>query len=182
MTTFIFSVVTISAASFTTVAVSYSGEVDNDTSNPNFSNNSGMATHCYTEWGTYLNTGKNGDSRLRQSTTTANYEWVWNGGIYTLGYVNWVASIYLDNTSFTDPAALYRIYYDSSQNHPFAYFYLNQNTAPSGYSQDYGTNTGPHYPNDGFWLHPWYGLVQNSGYSGVGTGADAFNFMFTYEN
>lgn len=179
MTTFIFSVATISVASFTTVAVSYSGEVDNDTSNPNFSNNSGMATHCYTEWGTYLNTGKNGDSRLRQSTTTANYEWVWNGSMIVTSTLNMSLNIYLNNTSFNDTHALYRIYNDTSDyNHPIDYFYLNQDTAVPGYNLVYRQCT----PQPGTLYRPWYALVQNSGYGGVGTGADAFNFMFTYAN
>lgn len=177
MTTFIFSVVTISAASFTTVAISYSGEVDNDTSNPNFSNNSGMATHCNTEWGTYLYSGQNGDSRLRQSTTKANYEWVWNGLMFADSTLDISLYIYINNSSFTDTNALYRIYTDLSYtNYPIVEFNLNQNTAYPGYNYVHKTCTPV-----GTIYRPWYALVQNSGISGVGTGADAFNFMFTFD-
>ena len=160
-------------------AVSIGGIVDNDTSNPNYSNNSHTYTHYSGTWGIYLNSGLNGDSRLRQSTTPASYEWVWGGGISSQSSISWIIKIYLANNSFTDTGASYEVFEDSLQYIPFCTFNINQNLAPSGYSQFSGVESGPSM-SGGYYLNPWYGLVTNSGLSGVGTGSDACYFLFTY--
>ena len=178
VTTLVVAAFAIQTIAFSASATTKFGEVDNDTSNRNFSNNSNTYTHYSGVWGTYLYSGKNGDSRLRQSTTQAAYEWVWNANINTTGILDWTMGVYLANASFTDTAAYYKVFMDSNIYTPVLSFYLNQNIAPSGYSYISGTKYGPSV--NGGNLHPWYGLVYNSGLSNVGTGADAFNFMFDY--
>ena len=153
------------------------GYVDNDTNVSGYSNNSSMSTHC-DNWGTYLYSGNNGDSRYRQSTTKACYEWVWGKSIYTSSSITWKAKVYLNNYSFTDSNAHYTIMKDSMDLISFCHFYINQNTAPSGYSVFSGTNYSPTISGGVF--RPWYGYVQNSGLSGVGTGADTFYYEFSY--
>lgn len=167
-----------SAIGLSTNAASLNAYVDNDTNVAGYSNNSHTYTHYSGEWGTYLNTGNNGDSRLRQSTTKASYEWVWNGNISTQGGVHWTAEVYLADSRFTDPAAVYEIYKDSNMYIPFASFTINQNTAPSGYTTISNYKGSPSVTGGS--LQPWYACVTNSGRSGVGTGADTFHFRCTY--
>lgn len=168
----------ISGTCFSANAATLDAYVDNDTNVAGYSNNSHTYTHYSGEWGTYLYTGNNGDSRLRQSTEKASYEWVWNGSIETQGGIHWTAQVYLADSRFTDPAALYEIYKDTIEYIPFASFTINQNTAPNGYST-FSSYRGSPSVTGGF-LHPWYACVTNSGRSGVGTGADTFHFRCNY--
>lgn len=168
----------ISINCFSATAATISGYVDNDTNVSGYSNNSYTYTHYNGEWGTYLTTGNNGDSRLRRSTEKACYEWVWNSNIKKQNGFSWIAKVYLANSSFTDPSALYKIYYDSNMYIPFASFTLNQNLAPSGYSTFSGYRGLA--ATTGGYMCPWYACVQNSGTSGVGTGADTFYYEISY--
>ena len=172
------SILLINTPLFSANATTIAGIVDNDTSNPYYSNYSNTIHSFNGTWGTYLSNGYNNDSRLRQSITKGNYEWVWNANIYTTSSINWIAKVYLANASFTDPNAYYEIYEDTYITMPCHYFHLNQNLAPNGFSVFSGTMSPS--PNYNGTLNPWFGLVQNSGISGVGTGADAFYFQFTY--
>ncbi len=64
----------ISATGLSANATTLEVYVDNDTNVTGYSNNSHTYTHYDGQWGTYLYTGNNGDSRLRQSTEKASYE------------------------------------------------------------------------------------------------------------
>lgn len=172
------SLIALSAYSITNVgaATTKSFTVDNDTSNSNYSNDSNRYTHYSGTWGTYLNSGYNGDSRLRTSKTKAAYEWVWKGGLYSSKKVKWEASVYLANNNFTDPKAHYEIMQNSNMYIAMCSFNLNQNLAPNGFS-DFGGTATPAVSNGD--LHPWYAFVENSGLADVGTGADAFYTYFS---
>lgn len=176
----VISIVILTMFSVTNVGAATTGSftVDNDTSNSNYSNNSNTYVHYSGTWGTYLNNGYNGDSRLRISTTRANYEWVWYGNLRSTKRVKWEISVFLANNSFTDPKALYQVKEDSNLYMSVCSFNINQNLAPSGFSNFSGVSTPG--PSNGE-LHPWFGHVENSGIANVGTGADAFYASFTCE-
>ena len=115
-------------------------DVDNDTSNSNYSNNSGRYTHYSGTWGSYLYSGYNGDARLRSSTTKGSYEWVWYGNHYGSKFKMEVW-VYLANNNFTDTAAKYNIFQDSNMFTSAYSFYINQNIAPSGFTAKVKTKT-----------------------------------------
>ena len=150
-------------------------DVDNDTSNSNYSNNSGRYTHYSGTWGSYLYSGYNGDARLRSSTTKGSYEWVWYGNHYGSKFKMEVW-VYLANNNFTDTAAKYNIFQDSNMFTSAYSFYINQNIAPSGFTAKDKTKTTAITNGQ---LHPWYATVTNSGNSNVGTGADDFKIRIT---
>lgn len=152
--------------------------VDNDEPNSsNYSNYSGSMYSYTGNWGTKLGNGYKGDSRLRQSTDSKNYEWVWYGSISSSTKLKWSAGVYLANNAFTDPNAHYEVLKNSNIYIPVCSFSLNQNTAPNGFSYFNGTATCAVTNSS---IRPTFAFVKNSGQSNVGTGADAFHFSCSY--
>lgn len=177
---FIVSLIALSSYSVTNVgaATTKSFTVDNDTSNTNYSNDSKTYTHYSGTWGTYLNSGYNGDSRLRTSSNKENYEWVWHGNIYNSKYIFCELQVFLADDRFTDPGATYSIYQDSNRFISMAEFKLNQKYAPSGFSSQ---TIGCTPAVTGGTMHPYYLTLSNSGKANVGTGADAIRVYFTFK-
>lgn len=169
------ALISLLTCSVTSVSAASTYNVDNDTSNSNYSNNSGRYTHYSGTWGSYLHTGYNGDSRLRKSTTKGSYEWVWYGN-HSGKKFKLEVWIYLANNSFTDTKASYDIFQDSNMYSTVYSFNINQNTAPNGFTAK--TKTKSTAFSNGK-LHPWYATVTNSGKSNVGTGADDFKIRLT---
>lgn len=170
MTVFLICVLLLCHSVLAVCAVTHT--IDNDDAHGHSNSSNGFSSYLTSSY------HYNGDARRQSSSSPSNglYRWIYKSTFIKSGTINATVKAYLNDYSFTDPAARYYINYGNTYVVKLAGT-LNQNTAPGGWNTIGSISMAP-IDSSGRNVSS-YVQLSVSGKSGYNTGADGIQITLS---